>query len=859
MPHDPYRPNIVNIFDNIACVFVDAGDHFILQEGIDGYNNFDVSDLHKNVAYLARNIFDDGSVEFESGIGNFQTQGSNNIITRDFVVSSSNNNNLVVFSTNGTKVLYIVPNENNYKLAFNNFVSHSGNFTIPDYRASHIVDLSISDVSGSLPPSTFFNAGLLLDFRTINANNTLHILPSGSQTIDGSISLNISNIDHKQLISTGSGWMSLEQDIVLQTGVPQGPAYSLQYNDGNNGFEGSNITTNNSGDLLIGSSNVIRSSGNNEFNINHYVDTDFIVYGDSGKNLFFDGDGKLGINMPSGYVPQVPLHILQNACIESIRVENTHSTNPSIMTLYHKPSIEPNIDSTPSKINLSGKNSVSNQVNYATLYSKILNPVSQSTVGAFLVDTDYGGAPTNLLNISKYNIILGDNNQYETHNSVIGNDNVVVGSGNFVLGKNINHSGTDSVILGTNNNHILLNDSNTVFSLNGNNLITVDNNSGVVFNSYVNFSGINPTGVSVYHSSVILPSGTPDGQILLADSGNLSISNYNINTFVAGNTSGLLIKTENVQPSGSEEIYYNSSGLNINSDIIFTSLSGSHLSYIDSTHKLSTYTDIDISGSSIDINKPIRINSTNNFTIDSQTPDLYTDGYIVSSGLVVDPNTTASSGTVLTNLGDGVCGWQVIDDVVGISVNKYNKRLASVNSLQITIPESIDPQEILVGDNIALETDDGTQYNTVSSINIGENSTIIVVATSFGSQINSGYVYSTTRGGYVDINNNDDENFGSTKNILSIRPNFPTIFNTKKYNIDFGIYGSGTNYAMYIHSNYADNTNDESQIVINGMTPYNISGTNYATMTINGFLRTDSLSVANDVYIDCGTIVFTGV
>ena len=397
--------NIIKLFDNIASPF-SYNNGTIVPSGItQGYNPINSTHLNSRVSYLARNIFNNGDLEFESGIGTLVSSGIYIAIKREIIASSSNNNNVVAFSTAGNKAIYIVPNEINNKNAFNNFVETSGNFNVDTYRASYLVNLYNTSSSGILPSASAENAGLVIDFKTINTDeSTLSIAASGSQTIDGQPTYDISKDDYVQLLSTGSGWLSLAQNIILQSGTPQGLSYSLQMNDGDGGFAGSNIYSNDNHDLLIGDkfdySSIIRASGNTEFNRSN-GSYNFIVNGKTGKNLYFDSDGKLGLNMPANYVPQVPLHIFQTSCVESIRVENRHSSNPSALTLYHKPSTVPASGDIPAVVNLAGKNDVANQINYAVIKSKVLDSTSSTSQGALVVDVADNEQHSTVLDIGR--------------------------------------------------------------------------------------------------------------------------------------------------------------------------------------------------------------------------------------------------------------------------------------------------------------------------------------------------------------------------------------------------------------------------------------------------------------------------
>jgi hypothetical protein len=859
--------NIIKLFDNLASPFSYSNGTIVPSGTTPGYNPINLTYINNRVAYLARNLFNNGDLEFESGIGNIVSSGNYIALQRESVVSSSNNNNVVAFSTAGSKVIYIVPNEVNNKNAFNNFVQSSGNFVVDTYKATYVVDLSSVDSSGLLPASTQNNAGLILEFKTTNTNNhTLSIIPSGSQKIDGLSGYSLSDDNYIQFLSTGSGWLSLSQNIVLQSGTPQGSSYSLQINDGNGGFDGSNIYTNENHDLLIGDkfdyTSILRASGNNEFNLQN-GSYNFIVYGKSGKNLFFDADGKLGLNMPPNYIPQVPLHIFQTACAESIRVENRHSSNPSILTLYHKPSIIPSVGDTPAAINLSGKNDSANQINYAVIKSKILNSTTATTQGAFVVDIADNEQLSNVLDISKYYTKIGIGNSTTGNHTVLGKNNIVSGSNNIIIGDTIYYSGNNTVAVGRNNNYITVDNDKIQIQNSGYPAIVVSSgNLGI---------GKNPSVALDVNGSASVSSITSDefryntasttGQLIVASGENIIPSDYNVENIIVGNTSGILVKTGPVSSSGLSNIYINNSGLNINADIQIPNLVNNYLLTLDNNNRLSNYSYISLGASAISFDKNIKVNTNNEYTIDGNEPDIFTDGYVVTSGLVIDRSSVMPSGAMLVHMGNGLAKWKTItgNDLIfndsNLQWNKYPHRNATINSsTQITINDIIDSAEFVTGDTIGIIQNNNTYYTTINSQSIVNGSTVLLVAT-MGISSGSAEIYSTTRGGYLSSSVTN----GATTNRFSIRPGTATILNSGKANIDFGVYGSSNNYALYINADYDDNNNDESQVVINGSVPYNISSQNYATLTVNGYLYAEQLRVSGNVDIDFGVVVFTGV
>ncbi len=859
--------NIIKLFDNIASPFAYINGTIAPSGVTQGYNPVNSTHLNNRVAYLARNLFNNGDLEFESGIGTLVSSGIYIAVQRQTIVSSSNSNNTVSFSTAGTKVLYIVPNEVNNQNAFNNFVSVTGSFTADSYRASYLIDLSTVDGSGTLPPSTTANAGLVLDFKTVNTNNhTLSIKPSGSQTIDGSSQYSMSEDDYVQLLSTGSGWYSLAQNIILQSGTPQGLSYSLQMHDGDGGFAGSNIYSNANHDLLIGDkydyTSILRASGHNEFNLQN-GSYNFVVNGKSGKNLFFDSDGKLGLNMPANYLPQVPLHILQTACSESIRVENRHSTNPSVLTLYHKPSTIPASGDIPSYINLAGKNDSANQINYAVLKSKILDSTTAITKGAFVVDVVDNEQHSSVIDIGRYYTKIGSNNTSSGSNTIVGKNNTISGTNNNIFGDNIVYSGNNNVLIGRNNHYVSVNDNQIQIQNSGYPAVVIaSGNIGI---------GKNPTtaldvngqikATSVSASEHKYDTSYTNGQIIVTSGQNLIPSEYNIDNIIEGNTSGLLVKTGEVSASGLSNVYINSSGLNINTDIQIPNLTNNYLLTLNNNNRLSNYSSISLGASTIVFDKNIRVNSNVEYTVDGNEPDIFTDGYTVTSGLVIDRSSVMPSGAMLVHMGDGVAKWKTItgNDLIfndsNLQWSKYPQRNATINSsTQITITSTIDSAEFVTGDTIAVVHSGGTLYTTISSQNVVSGQTVLAVPT-MGVSSGSATVYSTTRGGHLSTSVTN----GATTNRFSIRPGTSTIFNTGKANVDFGVYGLSTEYALYVNANYSDNTNGESQVVINGSVPYNISSQNYAALTVNGYLYAEQLRVSGSVDIDFGVIVFTGV
>ena len=348
--------------------------------------------------------------------------------------------------------------------------------------------------------------------------------------------------------------------------------------------------------------------------------------------------------------------------------------------------------------------------------------------------------------------------------------------------------------------------------------------------------------------------------MILASGQNIYASDININDLIVGNSSGLVVKNGDVSVSGLSNIYIDGSGLNIDADVLFPNLLDDRLLTL-SNSKLTAYSSVSLNESNITFNKKIRVNTDTSYTVDGSAPDFFTEGYVVTSGLVIDRNSVAPSGAMLVHMGDGLAKWKTLTgyDLIfngaDITWNKYPTRNATINSsTQITITDTVSADEFVTGDTISV-TKNNTVYNTVISSQSVVGGNIVLIVTTMAISSGTAMVYSSTRGGYLST----EVDNGATTNRFSIRPGTSTLFNSDKAEVDFGIYGASTNYALYINANYSDNDQDESQVVINGNIPYNIGEQEYATLSVNGYLYADQIKVSGDVFMDCGVVVFTGV
>jgi hypothetical protein len=420
----------IKIIDGVCCSFSTKDKLLVLGPSVSGFKTLSLYDEGKIIPYLCRNTLHGGSVEWEVGIGEIINIEGKVCVNRLKVLSSSNNNHSVFFSELKDPTFFVVANEYSFDTAFNNLVIKNKNFLVDTTRTTYFVDTSENEVTARLP-SAKDHPSLVVEFKLSSPVNNLYIATSENELIDNQtlISLN-ANKKYTKLISTGYDWTELVNDIIVPpmlaslpepsitaqgfsilsvpgSGLPNGPINSFQFNS-NGLFDGSNVYMS-PGLIYFGGSDgtssyaQISTTGNqpNVFN-NRYSASDFIVKGSSvHKNLIFTHDGKLGINMPSGILPNTALHINNNGCLDGIRLENNNNCHPASITLYHKPSTVPPTGTIAALINLSGKNSHNYQTNYVQLKSRILNNTLGNTAGEFVLSVDHSGSMKDVLVANK--------------------------------------------------------------------------------------------------------------------------------------------------------------------------------------------------------------------------------------------------------------------------------------------------------------------------------------------------------------------------------------------------------------------------------------------------------------------------
>jgi len=416
------------VLDNTGCHFYSENDYFVAEYALSGYFGLNKNYSGKYISYLCKS-----RNAYEIGLGQIDTINDKVILRRVKILLSSDNNNPITFAADASNALYSFANSYNFKTGFNNLIEKNINFNVDNIQSSYLVDITQNDIIATLPEAKN-NQSLIIEFKTNGGDKTLYIHCNSHITIS---SLNGNN--YAKFISTGKEWVELYRTnnpgYVAQQNTNfsalatlSSPSGSIQYNNGSNDIDGSNIYYNTiTKKLLFGSSNennatsIIPSSGSSSvvFN-NNNIGADFIVKGSGDKNLYFGYEGRLGINIPVGSRPQTSLHIINNSCQESIRLENRNQCYPSNFTLYHKPSTAISNNEIIGTINLSAKNSSNNQTEYVQLIARALSYTSTASSGEFAIAVNKNNSLIeSIITNSDHTLIKGSTNSIKVSSSGI--------------------------------------------------------------------------------------------------------------------------------------------------------------------------------------------------------------------------------------------------------------------------------------------------------------------------------------------------------------------------------------------------------------------------------------------------------
>ena len=146
-----------------------------------------------------------------------------------------------------------------------------------------------------------------------------------------------------------------------------------------------------------------------------------------------------------------------------------------------------------------------------------------------------------------------------------------------------------------------------------------------------------------------------------------------------------------------------------------------------------------------------------------------------------------------------------------ITWNTYSGRSASIALRQVTLNETVPVAEFSVGDQISIVMSGSTEYRDIASLDISNGiiSSMLLNQNVTTNTIVPATILSVTKGGYLLIKKNlsDVRNISSaTTNIISIRPETDTVFNTLKKDINFSVYGLGGSPAISVKANVGRST-----------------------------------------------------
>ena len=279
------------------------------------------------------------------------------------------------------------------------------------------------------------------------------------------------------------------------------------------------------------------------------------------------------------------------------------------------------------------------------------------------------------------------------------------------------------------------------------------------FNISVNNGGSNSVKTFV---------SNPDDTVIGYSGSKITVSNTAINNIIGNSslnigTNNISINSANISVSG----LLSSSNITISSGLILPNLPSDTLLALNSNKQLSPATGFKLSG--VTANKLLTTDSSG----------------VINGALDLD--------TFLATYGD-------------FTWNKYGSRLASACLRQLTFASGIPAEEFSVGDQIAIVPSSGsTIYRIIDEIDYSDPNTInsILLDQNLVGNYTNIQVHSITKGGYLvnQLKTDAGTISDATSIVLSTRPNTDTVFNSRKKDIDFKVYGMEDAAALSIMAN----------------------------------------------------------
>ena len=395
-------------------------------------------------------------------------------------------------------------------------------------------------------------------------------------------------------------------------------------------------------------------------------------------------------------------------------------------------------------------------------------------------------------------------------------DKLVLGDGSFrsssgdsgkvlslLNGTMVIESGSHKVTIGDQNNLVISNAGAPWNGTYGNML----SNTGIVLSANGNISLAAAGAVKIYSTEPIRMSGLVVDNIQYQTITKIDATGAPASLY-AGTVSGLLFKQDTTTASSTSQMVI------ANSKITMPSENANKALFLNPNREITSYTGINISTAGVEITTP--------FVVDT---------------IRIGEELQYYEGSILTHNGTGPATWQPAEYLKadGVLWNRYIKRPVMVFEDKIVFSPNPGLQtlatEFSYSDTIAVVN---RETREIQYVKAADDTTHIIDGPSpvpvptgifktgaggtelkfcpsinwaIGSGAVSGYAYSVTKGGYlsiqIDQDNNEDikSSFScsvastgyykpSTLNTISTRPNQPTAFNLLGENIDFAIYGA---------------------------------------------------------------------
>ena len=546
--------NPIQIYNNIGCEFIVDNNNFIITGPLSGYNTLDNNHIGSYIPYLVRNTSGTTIIGWEIGVGYVNSINNKIVVSKHNTIQSYGS-----LEGSGQKNFYLFANADNYNTGFNNVVVVDKDFLIAKTKTSYLIDSPDGVIHGSLPNASLLS-GLEIQFKIIGQDpikldirdkDLFHYVLRGVGSYVSMVSDGTKWVVLDEYQTSSNELTALSQNFTSMAD-PAGDDGAFQYKSGSD-FVAGDVFFGANNKILFGpndieqnAKHILPTSGEYDTIINNTKDkSNFVVYG-SGvptgylpNSLIFTYDGKLGLNLPSGTKPQTALHIINNSCKESIRIENLSSCPTHIpnITLYHKPS---GVDSGSaiSKVVFASRDSNKNRIDYSTIQTVAKDTTAGLVKGQLNLSVASGPNSITGMSIDPENMRFGYQSGHQLMVSnpsgimlknmagsgaitLNNNSSTIVGSSIGLAATNINITGITNI-----NQALIAAGTNVGFPYITKNKILSINSSGFLAPATTfEIDGVGPNKLLTTNSSGIITGAFADDSFLLTE-GDIVWSKY---------------------------------------------------------------------------------------------------------------------------------------------------------------------------------------------------------------------------------------------------------------------------------------------------------------------------------------------